>query len=139
MLDCSVFGKLSEPIDPSCPENEVVVPLCEDSGQNFSDAGRAPGDQGNGAVGRGMGFDLHIHSVQTGDGLVGTKWLLYPFLASFLAFVLDLFASWSSNLLSAARRCFCQVIMAMVWLIKNPRQPSSNPLFRSIAYKSRQR
>ena len=69
---------------------------------------------------------------EAGGGLVGTKCLLYWPLSWHLSypFVLDLFASWSSNLLSAARRCFCQVIMAMVWLIKNPRRPSKNPLFK---------
>lgn len=44
------LGKLGEPIDPSCPENEVVVPLCEHTSQSFPYAGRGAGDQGNGAV-----------------------------------------------------------------------------------------
>lgn len=81
------LGKLSEPIDPSCPENEVVVPLCEDTSQSFSDAGRGAGDQGNGAVGWGMGFGLHMHSVRSRRQVGGNQMaaLPAPFLASFLA------------------------------------------------------
>ena len=70
-----LFGKLCESIDPSCPENEVVVSLREHLSQGFPDTRRSAGDQGNGSVGSGMGLNLHMHSVRSqrrvgGDQLI---------------------------------------------------------------------
>ena len=70
------LGKLSEPIDPSCPENEVVVPRDKTRARASPMPEEAPVIRATGRLDGGWDSSCTCTAYEAGDRLVGTKWLL---------------------------------------------------------------